>query len=85
MRKKTKKNRIGEAERKQRQFDRELKDCMHCKFFWGNNHRCATNKCCKENRKNVEKKAIPEECVGCPYKQSNDYCFPCMKEILGMK
>lgn len=28
MRKKTKKNRIGEAERKQRQFDRELKDCI---------------------------------------------------------
>lgn len=32
MRKKTKKNRIGEAERKQRQFDRELKDCMNTKY-----------------------------------------------------
>lgn len=66
-------------------LDRDLKDCMHCKFFWGNNHRCAINKCCKENQKIVEKKEIPDKCVGCPYKQSNDYCFPCMKDILGRK
>ena len=57
-------------------LERDLKDCMKCKYFWGNNHRCINNKCYRE-------KKIPEKCVGCPYKQSNDYCFPCMKKILG--
>lgn len=73
------------AERERKRFDRELRDCMHCKFFWGNNHRCAINKCCKSKKRNVQEKKMPEKCVGCPYKQSDDYCFPCMKDILSRK
>ena len=23
------------------------------------------------------------ECIGCPYRQSERYCFPCMKKLLG--
>lgn len=80
--KKNKSKKPDKAERERKRFDRELRDCMHCKFFWGNNHRCVINKCCKANQKNVKEKKIPEKCVGCPYKQSNDYCFPCMKDIL---
>lgn len=26
-------------------LERDLKDCMKCKYFWGNNHRCINNKC----------------------------------------
>lgn len=81
--KKNKSKKLDKVERERRRFDRALRDCMHCKFFWGNNHRCAMNKCCKTNQETVTEKKIPEKCVGCPYKQSNDYCFPCMKKILG--
>lgn len=81
--KKNKSKKLDKVERERRRFDRELRDCMHCKFFWGNNHRCAINKCCKMNQVTVTERKIPEKCVGCPYKQSNDYCFPCMKKILG--
>ena len=24
-------------------------------------------------------------CFGCPYRQSERYCFPCMKKMLGIK
>lgn len=81
--KKNKSKKLDKAERERKRFDRELRDCMHCKFFWGNNHRCAMNKCCKTKQETVTEKKIPEKCVGCPYKQSNEYCFPCMKKIIG--
>ena len=51
--KKNKSKKPDKAERERKQFDRELRDCMHCKFFWGNNHRCVINKCCKANQKIV--------------------------------
>ena len=73
------------AEREQKRFDRELRECMHCRFFWGRNHRCTLNKCCKAQTSIAQEKVIPEKCMGCPYKQSNDYCFPCMKDILNRK
>lgn len=83
--KQKKSSKLSKAEREQKRFDRELKDCMHCKFFWGNNHRCAISKCHKSKSKSVQEKRLPEKCVGCPYKQSDGYCFPCMKDILGRK
>jgi hypothetical protein len=63
-------------------FDKDLKDCMRCKYFWGNNSRCIQNKCCKETEQPVVKKAA-SECDDCPYNTGNGYCFPCMKKILG--
>lgn len=54
--KKNKSKKPDKAERERKQFDRELRDCMHCKFFWGNNHRCVINKCCKANQKIVKEK-----------------------------
>ena len=61
--------------------ERELKDCMHCRFFWGHNNRCANGTCCKPSKKKEQK--LPAECVGCPYYQGNGYCFPCMRKLIG--
>lgn len=32
-------------------LERDLKDCMKCKYFWGNNNRCINNKCYREKKK----------------------------------
>ncbi len=77
-RNKHKKRRFVSSEEK---LERELKDCMHCRFFWGHNNRCATGTCCKPSKKKEQK--LPTECVGCPYYQGNGYCFPCMRKLIG--
>lgn len=63
-------------------LDRDLKACMKCKYFWGNNHRCINKKCYREKKKTEIKKPV-SECDGCPYNKGNGYCFPCMRKILG--
>ena len=63
-------------------LERDLKDCMKCKYFWGNNNRCINNKCYREKKK-PEIKKTASECDGCPYNKGSGYCFPCMKKILG--
>ena len=75
---KHKKRRFVSPEEK---LERDLKDCMHCRFFWGHNNRCANGTCCKPSKKKEQK--LPAECVGCPYYQGNDYCFPCMRKLIG--
>ena len=70
-RNKHKKRRFVSPEEK---LERELKDCMHCRFFWGHNNRCANGTCCKPSKKKEQK--LPTECVGCPYYHGNSYCFP---------
>lgn len=62
-------------------FNMELRDCMRCKYFWGNNNRCRNRKCYKETKAVV--KNPPSECDNCPYNKGDGYCFPCMKKILG--
>lgn len=76
---KHKKRRFVSPEEK---LERELKDCMHCRFFWGHNNRCANGTCCKPSKKKEQK--LPTECVGCPYYQGNGYCFPCMRNLLSL-
>ena len=61
---KHKKRRFVSPEEK---LERELKDCMHCRFFWGHNNRCVNGTCCKPSKKKEQK--FPTECVGCPYYQ----------------
>jgi hypothetical protein len=62
-------------------LERDLKKCMNCRFFWGNNSRCAKQHCCKpEEKKQIE---MPKQCKGCPYYQGNGYCFPCMRKLIG--
>ena len=64
---KHKKRRFVSPEEK---LERELKDCMHCRFFWGHNNRCANGTCCKPSKKKEQK--LPTECVGCPYYHGKD-------------
>lgn len=59
---KHKKRRFVSPEEK---LERELKDCMHCRFFWGHNNRCANGTCCKPSKKKEQK--LPTECVDCQH------------------
>lgn len=71
-------SRINDAKK----LERDLRQCMKCRFFWGNDSRCISGDCIKKE------KPVPlkiTECTDCPYKQSNGYCFPCMKRILEKK
>ena len=36
------------------QLVKELKSCMRCKYFWGNNHRCANGACQKKSGKEIK-------------------------------
>lgn len=61
----------------------DLKSCMRCKFFYGNNSQCLAKKCVKEESKPEIMEDDKESlCFGCPYRQSEKYCFPCMRKIL---
>lgn len=75
-----------EADPKEK-LERDLKSCMRCKFFYGNNNRCINNKKCSGRITDKQKAAQEEkknsECYGCPYGKGKDYCFPCMKKLLG--
>lgn len=64
------------------QLVKELKSCMRCKYFWGNNHRCANGACQKKSGKEIKKDNLPDKCKGCPYYRGNGYCFPCMKDLM---
>ena len=74
---KHKKRRFVSPEEK---LERELKDCMHCRFFWGHNNRCANGTCCKPSKKKEQK--LPTECVGCPYYQGKCYSYKNVKSII---
>ena len=74
-------SRDSDAEKK---IEKDLKSCMKCHFFWGNDSRCITNQCYEEKKETVTNKQ-KSECDDCPYKQNDSYCFPCMKKIMGMK
>ena len=68
------------------QLDKDLKSCMKCKFFWGNNHQCSLKRCYKEKKKPIIQNTVKKsECDGCTYRQSDRYCFPCMKKLLEKK
>ena len=64
-------------------LEKDLKDCMRCRFFYGNNSQCLAKKCVREESKPETAEADKEsQCFGCPYRQSEKYCFPCMRDIL---
>lgn len=65
-------------------LERDLKSCMQCKFFYGNNRQCIAKKCIKnEVQTSRPKQEVSSTCGGCPYRQSELYCFPCMRKLLG--
>ena len=64
-------------------LEKDLKDCMRCRFFYGNNSQCLAKKCVREESKPESAEWDKEnKCFGCPYRQSEKYCFPCMRDIL---
>ena len=70
----------------QANLERDLKECMKCKFFYGNKSQCLAKKCVKEDVMPKVTEQEPEYmCLGCPYQQSEYYCFPCMRKLLGHK
>lgn len=63
--------------------EKDIKQCMQCRFFYGNSRQCIAKECVK---KPPHKGPVRNsQCTGCPYKQSEGYCFPCMKKLLGGK
>ena len=64
-------------------LEKDLKDCMRCRFFYGNNSQCLARKCVREeSRPEIMEEDKESLCFECPYRQSESYCFPCMKKIL---
>ena len=65
-------------------LERDLRNCMRCRHFHGNNRQCIAMRCVKEDMKPVIMVDKKSKCFGCPYPHTEGYCFPCMKEILGL-
>lgn len=67
----------------QEKLEKDLRSCMRCKFFYGNSSQCLAKKCVKEESKTEIKEQDKEDiCFECSYRQSERYCFPCMRKIL---
>lgn len=63
--------------------EKDIKQCMQCRFFYGSSRQCIAKECVKKLR---QKETVRNsQCAGCSYRQSESYCFPCMKKILGGK
>lgn len=81
---------ISKAGRKRRKkesssnkrLERDLRDCMRCRYFHGSDSRCIHSSCAKEDIKQEQEKS---ECADCPYRKGHGLCFPCMRKILGQK
>ena len=67
----------------QAKLEKDLEDCMRCRFFYGNNRQCLGKECVREeSRPEITERDKEDMCFGCPYRQSKKYCFPCMRKIL---
>lgn len=65
-------------------LEKDLKSCMRCRFFHGNNRQCIAKKCVAEDVKpEITVEENQSKCFGCPYPHTEGYCFPCMKDMLG--
>ena len=74
--KKQKPEKISKENNAKEKLERDLRSCMKCKYFWGNDKKCGAGK--QKTEKQQESK-----CVGCPYGKNSRYCFPCMRDLLG--
>lgn len=64
-------------------LEKDLSSCMRCKFFYGSNSQCLSRKCVEEESKpDIIEQDKEDICFACPYRQSEGYCFPCMKKLL---
>lgn len=44
-------------------LERDLRSCMKCKYFWGNDNRCINNEKCGAGKQKTEKQQ-ESKCVG---------------------
>ena len=67
-------------------LEKDLRSCMRCKYFHGNNRQCIAKKCVKEIMKQpvISEEEKQSKCFECPYPHTEGDCFPCVKEILGL-
>ncbi len=64
-------------------LEKDLRSCMRCRFFYGNNSLCLAKKCVKEESKpEIAEEDKESPCLECPYRQSQKFCFPCMRKTL---
>ena len=63
----------------------ELRSCMRCQYFYGNNHQCILNNCIEEPKKEQAEATNSKKGCPCTFKISDGYCFPCMKDLLKLK
>ena len=63
-------------------LERDIRSCMRCRFFH-NSRQCIASKCVKMSENPLAAEVSMEsQCFGCPYNQTEKYCFPCMKKLL---
>lgn len=63
-------------------LERDIRSCMRCRFFH-NSRQCIASECVKVAEKPLAEEVSREsQCFGCPYRQTEKYCFPCMKKLL---
>ena len=58
-------------------LERDLKSCMRCRFFHGNNRQCILKKCVKEEKKQPEitEKEKQSKCFGYSLTMDTRFCF----------
>ena len=57
------------------------KDCVYCRYWNESRKKCGLGSDCYFLKE--EPKKAPSPCDGCPYGRGHEFCFPCMKKILG--
>lgn len=63
-------------------LERDIRSCMRCRFFH-NGRQCIASECVEVAGKPLAAEVSREsQCFGCPYSQTEKYCFPCMKKLL---
>ena len=66
-------------------LEKDLRECMRCRFFYGRNSGCGKEKCVKEPEIKQPEPETDNMCFECPYRKIDGYCFPCMIKLLGEK
>lgn len=66
-------------------LEKDLRECMRCRFFYGRNSRCAKEKCIRQQEIKQPGPDADSICFECPYRKMEGYCFPCMKKLLEVK
>ena len=61
---------------------KELRDCMNCRYFHGNNSQCIRTGCiaCPKEKPEID---VTHACYQCRFSKPEGYCFPCLRKMMG--